>query len=138
MYRKLIFLTGLCTIMIALACEKQTLMGSPEAESLQLEALRQEVDSLAAQYSCADVEQWRFTAIGEKACGGPAGFIAYSTQMDTTAFLIKVATYTELQKEYNRKWDVVSDCMLLLPPDRIICEGGKPKLVWDEPVTEEQ
>ncbi|SKB85042.1 hypothetical protein SAMN05660226_03421 [Parapedobacter luteus] len=132
MERKVTFLVGLVAVLMVFACEKQTIMGSPEAESLQLEALRQEIDSLAAQYPCEDVTEWRFTAIGEKACGGPAGYIAYTTEMDTVAFLEKVATYTELQKAYNSKWDVVSDCMLLLPPSRIDCEDGKPKLVWDE------
>ncbi len=122
---------SLITLAVAVACEKQSLMGSPEAESLLLERLYDEIDSLAASYPCHDVEEWRFTAVGEKACGGPAGYIAYSTAMDTAGFLNKVEIYTQLQRAYNIKWDVVSDCMFLTPPSHIICEENKAKLVWD-------
>lgn len=119
-------------LLVILACEKQTMIGSPEAESLLLERLYHEIDSIAGSVRCENPKEWRFTAVGEKACGGPAAYVAYSTQMDTTGFLNKVALYTEMQHVYNEKWDVVSDCLFLTPPARVICEDGKAKLVWDD------
>lgn len=131
MKKEFTFLLGMALALIVFACEKQSFVGSPEAESLLLEKLYREIDSLAALSPCTDSEEWRFTAIGEKACGGPAGYIAYAVKSDTASFLNKVENYTNFQRAYNQKWDVVSDCMLLVPPSRVVCEAGKPKLIWD-------
>lgn len=132
------FLIGVFTALIAaVACEKQSMIGSPEAESLLLERLYDEIDSLASSYPCHDGSKWRFTAIGEKPCGGPAGYIAYSAEMDTAGFLNKVEIYTERQHTYNVKWNAVSDCMFLTPPSHIVCDEGKAKLVWDAEATTE-
>lgn len=129
MKRTLVFL-GL--IMVIAACEKQVIQGTPEAESLQLQALYKEIDSLAGLYTCTDVAEWQFTAVGDKACGGPIVYIAYSTRLDTVDFLDKVKTYTNLQRMYNKKWNVVSDCMYITPPSYILCKDGKPTLIWDD------
>lgn len=130
--RNLTFLTGVFILLAAtVACEKQSMFGNPEAESLLLERLRHEIDSLASSYPCDDAAEWRFTAVGEKPCGGPTGYIAYSTEMDTAAFLSKVDLFTQRQRAYNAKWNVISDCLFLTPPSRIVCEGNEAKLVWD-------
>jgi len=129
---RLKFLISVFTALIAaVACEKQSMIGSPEAESLLLERLHNEIDSLASSYPCHDAAEWHFTAIGEKPCGGPAGYVAYSAEMDTAGFLNKVEIYTERQRAYNVKWNAVSDCLFLTPPSRIICDDGKAKLIWD-------
>lgn len=125
---------GLMMVIAIAACEKQLMPGNPEEESLQLQALYKEIDSLADLYLCADVEEWQFIAIGDKPCGGPAGYIAYSSQLNTADFLNKVETYTNLQREYNIKWDVISDCTYITPPSYVICEAGKAKLIWDDPL----
>ncbi|PPL00632.1 hypothetical protein SAMN05444682_108222 [Parapedobacter indicus] len=118
-------------LVAAVACEKQSMMGSPEAESLLLDRLHDEIDSLASAYPCHDAAEWRFTAVGEKPCGGPASYVAYYAKMDTANFLNKVEIYTERQRAYNIKWNVVSDCLFLTPPSHIVCEDGKAKLVRD-------
>ena len=128
---------GLMMVAVIAACEKQLLPGNPEEESLQLQALYKEIDSLAGLYPCDDVEEWQFTAIGDKPCGGPTGYIAYSSRLDIAGFFDKVETYTNLQREYNMKWNVVSDCMYVTSPNHIVCEDGKPKLVWDDQLNEE-
>src|SRR5690606_30871658 len=103
--RRLTFLTGIFTALVAIvACEKQSMVGSPEAESLLLERLRNEIDSLASSYLCQDASEWHFTPVGEKPCGGPASYVAYSTKMDTVSFLNKVEIYTDRQRTYNVKW----------------------------------
>ena len=131
MKKELVFLLGIAAALTMFACEKQSIVGSPEAESLLLEKLYHEIDSLATLHPCTDSDEWRFTAVGEKACGGPAGYIAYSTQSDTAALLNKVANYTSFQRTYNEKWNVVSDCMFLAAPNGVACEDGEPKLIWD-------
>lgn len=129
--RRLTFRIGVFVVWVAfMACEKQSILGNPEVESLLLERLHHEIDSLASSYPCHEAVKWHYTAIGEKPCGGPAGYVAYSAEMDTAAFLNKVEIYTQRQRAFNAKWNVISDCLFLTPPNRIVCEDNKAKLVW--------
>ena len=112
------------------ACEKGVFSSSKENDVEELANLKKEIDELSAQVSCTDAADWKFTAIGDKACGGPTGYVAYSTKIDETAFLKKVKTYTDKQKAFNLKWQMVSDCSYPQPPNRIDCVGGKPKFVY--------
>ncbi|WP_262245502.1 hypothetical protein [Parapedobacter soli] len=115
------------------ACEKkeQILTGTKEGDEEKLRELREKIDSLSLMYPCSDAAEWRFTAVGKKACGGPTGYVPYSTRLDTAAFLKIVETYTELQDAYNREYGVASDCAYVTPPSEVVCEDGKPKLVWE-------
>ncbi|WP_051316022.1 hypothetical protein [Algoriphagus vanfongensis] len=97
----------------------------------ELEILYDEIVQLAESESCSDAAQWKFTAIGSKPCGGPTGYIAYSSQLDEASFLDKVKRYNQLMADYNAKNNRFSDCMYLSPPSQVICEAGKPVLVYD-------
>ena len=41
----------------------------------------------ASQCTCEGSEEWYYAGVGQKACGGPWKYIAYSSQIDTTYFL---------------------------------------------------
>lgn len=141
--RKRIPYLGFATVMLmlfAMSCEKNSLFsdgaklaGDREQDNKLLAELYDEIDSLSNLHHCNNPKDWNFTAIGSKACGGPTGYIPYSSKLDTNAFLKKVANFTKLQQAYNKKWGVISDCMYLTPPSRVTCQNGKPKLVWSEP-----
>ncbi len=124
---------GLLLMAITSACEKrQLLTGSRDGDIERLQQLRREIDSLTGLYPCEDAREWRFTPIGAKACGGPTDYIAYSTRLDTAAFLKKVEHYTKTNEAYNREWNIASDCMYLMPPSYVVCTDGKAELVWGE------
>lgn len=113
------------------ACETNELLtGTREGDDEKLKQLYQEIESISTSQACENADEWLFAAIGSKACGGPTGYVAYSTRLDTDAFLKKVQHYTDVQAAYNKKWNVASDCMYVSPPSHILCEDGKPKLVW--------
>ncbi len=86
--------------------------------------------SLADSQPCTDSKEWDFTAIGSKACGGAAGYIAFSKKIDKTEFLAKVKAYTDAQAAFNVKWNIFSTCDVLLPPGSVECVDGKPKLFY--------
>ena len=67
--------------------------------------------------------------MGNKACGGPARYIAYHQSVERE-FLDLVNRFTAVQKAYNEKNNVLSDCLLVGPPRTIQCEGNKPVLVY--------
>lgn len=109
------------------ACTKEA---SKEAAEAELKVLMDEIDLQVASTPCTDAGQWRFTPIGAKPCGGPAGYKAYSSQMDTTAFLNKVKRYTEKNLAYNKEWNLFSDCALTPKPKGVQCVEGKAALLY--------
>ncbi|MDD7885512.1 hypothetical protein [Flavivirga sp. 57AJ16] len=89
-----------------------------------------EIYKLSTSVSCTDASNWTFTAYGSKACGGPQGYMAYSKQIDTEAFLQKVEEYTNMEKGYNIKWEIVSTCDLPRQPKEVVCVNGYPVLKY--------
>lgn len=92
----------------------------------KLKKLFNEINTLSKSVSCNNATEWNFTAYGSKACGGPQGYIAYSSQIDTVSFLKKVAIYTETEHAYNVKWKVVSTCDIPAQPKLVECKNGSP------------
>lgn len=97
-----------------------------EQEAQNLEQLFSEIESMATSENCSDSAEWTFTGYGSKACGGPMGYIAYSTKIDTELFLEKVEKHRAAQKEFNQKWGIASDCSVPQQPAGISCENGNP------------
>lgn len=126
--RKLIFV--LFTLIItATACSKQEQTVKSD-DITQLENQLKKIADLVDTATCNNSKQWSFTAIGSKACGGPTGYIAYPHSIDTTAFLKLVSLYTQTQKEYNIKHNIISNCMMEPKPYDVICDNGKPVLIY--------
>jgi hypothetical protein len=113
----------------ATACKKKT-DSSKEAEELKLQTLLAEIKGLSEQVKCVNEADWKFRPIGSKPCGGPTGYVSYSSKIDTLAFIQKVEKYTAEQENFNKKWNMVSDCMFMSPPKKVVCENEKPKLVY--------
>ncbi|WP_142785333.1 lipocalin family protein [Changchengzhania lutea] len=101
-----------------------------EQDHRELMILFNEFQELASRFSCTNASDWAFTAYGSKACGGPQGYIAYSTHIDTAIFLQKVDAYTQAENEYNVKWGIVSTCDIQNPPKSIACQNGFPILKY--------
>ena len=97
-----------------------------EQEAQNLEKMFSEITNLANSENCSNATEWTFTSYGNKACGGNLGFIAYSTKIDTEIFLRKIEEHRLAQKEFNKKWGIISDCSLPSEPKGIKCENGKP------------
>lgn len=102
-----------------------------EADTTYLSNLRQEIISLSESEFCESSDNWKWTALGSKPCGGPWEYIIYSTSIDTVKFLLKVDQYTNDQEKLNQKWGLASDCMFVGPPNAIDCVDGKPELMYN-------
>ena len=121
----------IATFLISLfvvSCERATtepiLVTAEELLSAQAEIIR-----LAESVPCTNASEWKFTPMGNKACGGPARYIAYHQSVERE-FLDLVNRFTPLQKAYNEKNNVISDCLLVGPPRTIQCEANKALLVY--------
>lgn len=101
-----------------------------EDDQRLMKSLIQEIDSLIGAEPCTDIANWKFTAIGSKACGGPSSYIAYPVQLEDE-ILPKVTQFTSMQSTFNTKYGMMSDCAIVLPPTEITCENGKAVLIAD-------
>ncbi|MBO9674736.1 MAG: hypothetical protein J7577_14910 [Sphingobacteriaceae bacterium] len=130
MKQTLFILTSIVLIIsLMLACKdrNETMQNADQAE---LENLYQEIQKLAKQFTCENASEWKYSAIGSKACGGAASYIAYSVKIDESSFLKKVEQYTKLQADFNKKYGVFSDCALVVQPKGVTCDSGKPKFTY--------
>lgn len=95
-------------------------------ESKEMENLKNEIKTLASSEKCSNPADWKTVGLGVKACGGPVSYIAYSNKIEEKIFLEKVDLYNQKSSEYNKKYNLVSDCMLVMQPENIVCENDKP------------
>ncbi|MCL7762159.1 hypothetical protein MPF19_01940 [Polaribacter sp. Z014] len=101
-----------------------------EIEHRSLMDLFNEIQNLSYSVSCSNAADWLITEYGAKACGGPQGFIAYSSSIDTVSFLQKIETYTQAEKDFNFKYGVVSDCSIPSAPISVECQNGFPVFTY--------
>lgn len=125
------YLTLVCLLPLFFSCESEAYDERGADEKL-LARLYSEIESLSKQRPCEDAAEWSYTEIGSKPCGGPSGYIAYSTQIDTEYFLDRVELYTTLQREFNEKWGVSSDCAAEPTPIGVECVDGEARLIYTE------
>jgi hypothetical protein len=97
-------------------------------ELQEIGVLYNEIVALSESVPCTNSAEWKITPMGSKACGGPTQYIAYHQSVESR-FLGLVKQYTELQAEYNKKNNIVSDCALVAEPRGIVCENGKPVFI---------
>ncbi|MFM7628254.1 MAG: hypothetical protein ACKO44_01935 [Algoriphagus sp.] len=100
-----------------------------QASYEELLSQQQEIIKLSESVSCTNSSDWKITPMGSKACGGPSRYIAYHVSVEKD-FLDLVNRYTALEKAYNEKNNVISDCMMVVAPKSVTCEGNKPVLVF--------
>ena len=101
-----------------------------EQQAQRINQLFSEIKDLSSSVKCNDASKWAYTSYGHKACGGPLGYIAYSTQIDTVLFMQKIEEHRTLQEKFNEDWGIVSDCSLTQEPSGIKCEEKEAILIF--------
>ena len=125
MKRITIFLISLLVVSCELAINEPLLVSEEELINAQAEIIR-----LAESVPCTNASEWKTTRMGNKACGGPASYIAYHQSLERE-FLDLVNHFNALEKEYIEKNNLISDCkMLVVPPAGVRCEKNKPVLIY--------
>ncbi len=105
------------------SCEQMA--NDAEVTRVQLEQELTEIKNFIAKTNCSSSTDCRFIAYGSKACGGPQGYLLYSSGIDEEALKKMVAKYTAAEDEYNKANGIISDCSLPNPPEKMECENGK-------------
>ena len=101
-----------------------------EHDEKMLMELREEIYEMVEQATCSGESECKYIGFGSKPCGGFWEYLVYSNSVDEEALKLKVEHYNQLEKKYNIKWKVVSDCTVVNPPKELVCENGKCKAVY--------
>jgi len=89
-----------------------------------LDALRKEIIELIGTASCGAGGECRSIGLGVKPCGGVWEYLIYSTTTaDTIELKYGVSRYNSFNNGYNRRYNIASDCMFVLPPEIGCVEG---------------
>lgn len=104
------------------SCQNSEEIQENTAQDLDLQF--EEITKLAASKNCTEGSQCSYMAYGSKACGGPQGYLVFSSEIDTEKLKDLVDKYTKAEAAYNKQNGIFSDCMLVTPPQTIDCVNG--------------
>lgn len=96
----------------------------------ELNTLFNEITKLSKSVKCEGTKNWTFVAYGSKSCGGSAGYIAYSKTINETHFLNLINQYTVAESKYNKKWGILSNCMVEPKPNGVSCKDDEAILIY--------
>lgn len=109
---------------LTIGCKKEKKQSKVEDEK-ELQQLMSQIKNLAETSKCGDNVEILTVPVGHKACGGPKTYIPYTASIDVSLLKNLAAKHTELEKTYNKKWNITSDCSMARPPKSVTCQNGK-------------
>ncbi len=118
------FLFSLMAFLV-IYCDDSGDISPQEAEKKVIDNLKIEINNLAKTSLCSEEYSCYSVGIGAKPCGGFWEYIVYSNSIDIVTFLTKIETLNELEKLYNEKYSILSDCFIAMPPSSLTCVDGK-------------
>ena len=88
-------------------------------------SLAQQITEQIGDAACDTSQQCRTLAVGHKACGGPAGYRAWSTKRGDGALLTQLAArQAEEQKKADAASGMMSTCAMVMDPGAT-CSAGR-------------
>jgi hypothetical protein len=115
----LLRLAGLAMLTLAAACNS-----APKVEPKNSAALFKEIQAEIGDAACDNAQQCRSIAVGHKSCGGPEGYLAWSSKRSSEARLqALVAAHASARQEENRRSGMLSDCRFVTDPGAS-CQAG--------------
>ena len=126
-----LFISLSLIFLFAVGCSLEESTKNQDSDLKALTNLGNEINVLVESSVCTDETECAFIAFGTKPCGGPWGYLVYSNSIDTDDLIAKVERFNQMQNTYNLRYNITSDCSVVLPPDALICEDNKCKAVYN-------
>jgi hypothetical protein len=96
---------------------------APAPDAAQTETIGQ-IRSMVGTAACTEASQCRTLPLGARGCGGPEGYLAYSTANTAEAALQALGQrYKQEREKYNASSGMVSDCRFMVDPGAV-CQAG--------------
>ncbi len=98
---------------------------APVAAAAPANSLRAQLTAEIGDAACDSSAQCKTVPVGSKACGGPEGYLAYSTKRSDSAKVARLAAEDAAQrKQDDQRSGMVSNCMMLMDPGAT-CSAGR-------------
>ncbi|MCK9997450.1 MAG: hypothetical protein KAH56_14340 [Candidatus Krumholzibacteria bacterium] len=118
-----VIIMAACVVSMA-ACKDDDPVFDEKADRSSLVEMEAQIDTLISAGTCADTEDCRSIAFGDKPCGGPWSYKIYSVSgVDTLQLVGLVDAYNKFNKVLNERHGWMSDCMVVMSPDIDCVEG---------------
>ncbi|WP_456464333.1 hypothetical protein [Lutibacter sp.] len=117
-------------ILATISCSTNSEISLEEEERLELNNLKEEIELLVSKETCTENTTCNFIAFGSKPCGGPWSYLVFNTSINVGLLKEKVAAYNKKEAAFNIKWNIISDCSVVLPPTELTCVNGKCTAVY--------
>lgn len=102
---------------------------SQKYDVAQLDKMKASIESMVSKEKCTNADDWAFSPLGNKACGGPVSYIAYPKKIEETILPI-IEEYASKMSEFNKKYNITSDCMMAAEPTGVKCQAEKAVLIY--------
>lgn len=96
-----------------------------ELTRLALEEQLQDIYAFLDNKNCSKDSECVFMPYGSKACGGPRGYLLFSSETDVRTLQKMVEKHRKAEASYNKQNHIISDCSIPVPPEKIACKDGK-------------
>ncbi|MFO7718833.1 MAG: hypothetical protein R6W85_00150 [Gillisia sp.] len=96
-----------------------------ELTILELEKQLQAIYTFIDNGDCSPSSECAFMPYGSKACGGPQGYLLFSSETDIPALHKMVEKHRKAEEAYNKQNRIISDCSIPVPPEKLDCKNGK-------------
>lgn len=74
---------------------------------------------------CDTSSQCKTVPVGSKPCGGPEGYLAYSTKRGDSARIVRLAAeHAAARKGQDERSGMISNCMMMMDPGAT-CSAGR-------------
>jgi hypothetical protein len=106
------------------SCEQLATTADQEITREQLDQQFMAIEALIEEGSCSQDGECNFIPYGSKACGGPQGYLIFSSNVDREELQNKVEAYTKAESTYNEQQGIMSDCSIPPEPQKLGCVDG--------------
>jgi hypothetical protein len=110
---------------LVIYCDDSSQPSLQETQKAEIDKLKSEIKLQAEASICSEEFTCYSVGVGSKPCGGFWEYVIYSNSIDVVSFLSNVETLNDLEKKYNEKYSIQSDCFIAMPPSDITCVDGK-------------
>jgi len=95
------------------------------SDTLTLQSARALIDEAIGEARAASLGQCRLVGMGERPCGGPRAYVAYSVAETDSAYLAELMeVYGRLDRERNVREGLMSTCEVMGRPE-VGLDGGR-------------
>ena len=114
-------------LLVAVVCVGIARSGAADERTLdqyrsELQGLRTEIQGIVGDAACTYDSECKAIGYGSKPCGGPRSYLPYSVKNTDVPLLEgKVRQFNALQRAYQEKVRIFSDCMMV-PKPVVTCE----------------